>query len=254
MRLRPRELHPGVLRAGELRHGRRHADVRAPRRPATRCGWRRSAGRSAPTTRCGWSTRTATTSPTARSASCSAARPVHAARLLRRAGVQRARLHPRRLLPLRRPDAAPPLRQLHRRGPQEGPDQPRRREDQRRGDREPRSSATRPCRTSPACRCPTGARRADVRLRRCRGPEALDVGRARRVPAQARRSPSSSCPSAWRCSTTSRSHRSARSPSGTSSPGSPEPQIRRSGRRPSSTYFAIGAVPPSRCHCSSAAK
>ena len=67
------------------------------------------------------------------------------------------------------------------------------------------------------------------------------------------RSPRSSCRSASRCSTPSRSHRSARSPSGTSSPGSPEPQIRRSGRRPSSTYFAIGAVPPSRCHCSSAA-
>ena len=180
-------------------------------------------------------------------------RPLHAARLLRRARAQRARLHPRRLLPLRRPDAAPPDRQLRRRGPQEGPDQPRRREDQRRGGREPHprppGGAERRLRAG-ARRRP---RRADVRLHRAadRGP---DAGRARSRSCAGTRSPRSSCRSGWRCSTPSRSHRSARSPSRTSSPGSPEPQIRRSGRRPSSTYFAIGAVPPSRCHCSSAAK
>ena len=62
--------------------------------------------------------------------------PVHAARLLRRAGAQRARLHLRRLLPHRRPrrDHAGRRRALRRhRGPHQGPDQPRRREDQRRG-------------------------------------------------------------------------------------------------------------------------
>ena len=48
-----------------------------------------------------------------------------------------------------------PSRQLRRRGAQEGPDQPRRREDQRRGDREPDPDRIRRCRTSPACRCPT---------------------------------------------------------------------------------------------------
>ena len=46
-------------------------------------------------------------------------------------------VHRRRLLPLGRPDAQAPVGQLRRRGPQEGPHQPRRREDQRRGDREP---------------------------------------------------------------------------------------------------------------------
>ena len=81
-------------------------------------------------------------------------RPLHAARLFRRARAQSQSLHLGRLLPLGRSDAAASLRQLHGRGPQEGPDQPRRREDQRRGDREPDPLASRRCRTSPASPCP----------------------------------------------------------------------------------------------------
>ena len=47
-----------------------------------------------------------------------------------------------------------PSRQLRGRRPQEGSDQPRRREDQRRGDREPDPARTRRCRTSPASPMP----------------------------------------------------------------------------------------------------
>ena len=91
-----------------------------------------------------------------------------------------------------------PSGQLRRRGPQEGPHQPRRREDQRRGDREPDP------------RAPGGAERrlrADARpdlgekMCACvilRPGAALSLGGAGRFPQGARRSPSSSCPSGWR--------------------------------------------------------
>src|SRR5712692_9977477 len=68
-------------------------------------------------------------------------RALYAARLLRRAGIQREAVHARRVLPLGRPYAPAPVRQLRRRRPQEGSHQPRRRKDQRRGDREPDSLA-----------------------------------------------------------------------------------------------------------------
>jgi 2,3-dihydroxybenzoate-AMP ligase len=65
------------------------------------------------------------------------ARPVHAAGILPGPGAQRARVHPGRLLPLRRPDVAAPVRQLRGGRAQEGSHQPRRREDQRRRGRKP---------------------------------------------------------------------------------------------------------------------
>ena len=115
---------------------RRDADLRAPRRsrgraprdlrPADLPGRRGAAGR-----------RRRPGSGAGRGRRTDLPRPVHAARLLRRARVQRQAVHRRRLLLLGRPDAPAPVGQLRGRGPQEGPDQPRRRKDQRRGNREP---------------------------------------------------------------------------------------------------------------------
>ena len=109
--------HPSRGRPPRPRHHRRHPALAARRDPRARTrhrgrGARRRGGRAV------------------------LPRAVHAARLLRRAGAQRARLHLRRLLPHRRPrrDHAGRRRALRRdRGPHQGPDQPRRREDQRRG-------------------------------------------------------------------------------------------------------------------------
>ena len=82
------------------------------------------------------------------------ARAVHAARLLRRARAQRQGVHAGRLLLLRRSDAAEPGRQLSGRRPQEGSDQSRRREDQRRRDREPDPTAPRSAERRLRRRCP----------------------------------------------------------------------------------------------------
>ena len=126
----------GRVRSGELRHVRGHAVLRAPRRSGGREARdlrasdlprrRGETGRRRGSRSCGW-----------RNGGADLPRAVYAARLFRRAGVQRAPVHARRLLPLGRPDAPASVGQLRGRGPQEGPDQPRRREDQRRGNREP---------------------------------------------------------------------------------------------------------------------
>ena len=64
-------------------------------------------------------------------------RPVHPARLLPLAGAQRPGVHPGRVLPLRRPAQEAAVRELRGRGAGQGPDQPGRGEDQRRGGGEP---------------------------------------------------------------------------------------------------------------------
>ena len=120
-------------------------------------------------------------------------RPLHAARLLRRARVQRAAVHARRLLPFGRPDAPAPVRQLRGRGPQEGPHQPRRREDQRRGDREPHPAA--PGGAERGLRADARPRpgRAHVRLRHPARRACAVARGAGRLPRCRRRSRSSSC-------------------------------------------------------------
>ena len=133
---------PQRLRAGELRHVRRAADVRPPgRRRGSAAGDLRPAGlrrRRGEADR-----RRRRRGDRWRSRRAGLPRPVHAARLLRRARVQRAPVHRRRLLSIGRPDAAASERQLRGRGPQEGSHQPRRREDQRRGSGEPHPDASR---------------------------------------------------------------------------------------------------------------
>ena len=82
-------------------------------------------------------------------------RPLHPARLLPRRGAERPRLHRRRLVPHRRHLPPHAERQPGRRGPGQGHDQPRRREDLRRGGREPGLPAARRRARSPPSRCPT---------------------------------------------------------------------------------------------------
>ena len=129
------------------------------------------------------------------------ARTLYAARLLRHARAQPARLHPRRVLPLRRSDAAAPVGQLHGRGPQEGPHQPRRREDQRRGDREPDPPAPGGAERRLRRHARSRSGRAHVCLRHPARGASLCARRSSSRSSPARRSPGSSCRSGSRSCT-----------------------------------------------------
>src|SRR5436853_51847 len=134
-------IDPQLVRAGELRHVRRHAVLRAPRR---------SAGSEARDVRPADLRRRRSAAPRRRrpagarwrSRRADLPRALYVARLLRRARVQQETVHARRLLSLGRPDAQAPVGQLRGGRAEEGPDQPRRREDQRRGNREPHPVAS----------------------------------------------------------------------------------------------------------------
>lgn len=98
------------------------------------------------------------------------ARPLHTARLPPCAGSQHPGLHPGRLVPLRRSGAPPPQRQPGGRGADQGPDQPRRREDRdRRGGRtRPRGARGRRRRRRRATPPRTGRMPGSVRGARAR--------------------------------------------------------------------------------------
>ena len=98
------------------------------------------------------------------------------------------------------------LRQLRRRGTEEGPHQPRRREDQRRGDREPDPLAPGGAERRLRAGARPEPRREDVCL--CRSEEKPPPGEFRNwsSSSRARRSPSSSCRSECSSSTISRFH------------------------------------------------
>ena len=91
--------------------------------------------------------------------------PYTSARVLPRTRVQRASVHPGRLLPLRGPHAASPVGCLPGRGAHQGPDQSWWREDQRGGDRESDPHAPGGAQRRLRARTRTRARRAHVRLR-----------------------------------------------------------------------------------------
>ena len=170
---------PELLRAGEFRHVRGHAVLRPRRRARRTCGWRPWGARSRPTTRCVSSTRTTASSPSARSASSSPAALIRCAAITARPSTTQG-LHQRRVLSLGRPDAPAPIRQLHGRGPRRT-HQSRRREDQRRGDREPHPAAPFGAKRRLRRHARPRSRRAHVRLRHTPPRPAPWPGRAREL-------------------------------------------------------------------------
>ena len=175
---------PQRHRAGELRHGRGTANVRPAGRPA-----RGAAGDGRPADLPG---RRGTTGRRGRAGRArrrhrrtAGARPVHAARLLQRARAQPAGVLAGRLLPVRRPDVAAPERQLRRRGAQQGPDQPGRGKDLRRGGGEPHPVPPRGAERGvrAGARSRTGG--AYVRLRHPAPPRHADPARTGGVPDRA---------------------------------------------------------------------
>ncbi len=121
------------LRSGEFRHGRRHVDVRALRRSAPMC-----AGNRRPTDCPDDEIKLLDDDDNevapGEVGEILLPRAVHAARLLTvRPSTMRERFQSRRFLSFRRSDASASVGKLHGRGAQEGSHQPRRREDQRRG-------------------------------------------------------------------------------------------------------------------------
>ena len=174
-----------------------HAVLRAPRRPAGGASSRPAAGRSAPDDEVRLVDDEGNEVPDGEVGELTCRGPYTLRGYYGVPEYNARAVHRRRLLPLRRPDAPAPLRQLRGRGPQEGPHQPRRREDQRRGDREPDPLAPGGAERRLRAGARPEPRREDVRLRRsCKPGRALDARRAGRFPAGTRRSPSSSCPSA----------------------------------------------------------
>ena len=172
-----RKVAPGarVHAAAGVRDGRGTAELHPPRRPRRRRlhhpGPPDVPGRRGPPRR-----RARPGRPRRRAGLAAHPRPLHPARLLPGRRAERPRLHRRRLVPHRRHLPPHPGGQPDRRGPGQGHDQPRRREDLRRGGREPRL---------PAARRRPGGRRGDARP--AAGRTRL---RLRRAPAAAHRSPS----------------------------------------------------------------